>query len=152
MPSRVAAFAALVFLLAASAVLAGRINGPFLGKINGKASVSNQDGINSGNSTSASPVTFDLDPESSADNLTSSLTINSAAMTLVADYDARDASASSWPADTTGPTLTVAGSDDDPDGYTEVERSRAARVAVASAVNPRRQTPVALNTRYRRSS
>ncbi len=114
MPSRVAAFAALVFLLAASAVLAGRINGPFLGKINGKASVSNQDGINSGNSTSASPVTFDLDPESSADNLTSSLTINSAAMTLVADYDARDASASSWPADTTGPTLTVAGSDDDP--------------------------------------
>lgn len=97
-------------------VFAGAV---FAGKINGGIDMINSGGIgggivNGGDSGVPSPVTFDLDPESTPDNLTSSLTINGTEMTILADYDARDATTSTWAADTTGPSLVTAGSGDSP--------------------------------------
>jgi len=62
----------------------------------------------------AAPVvpdpTMDVVAGSSLDNVGNTLVINGVSMTLVAEYDARDATLSSWPARTSGATASIAGS------------------------------------------
>lgn len=133
----------LVAALAATAALGGVGNGSIGGPGSAVGGGTITAGAIGGPSSSVDTVTFDLNPDGAAiasgpGNLSDSLTVNGTAMTIVASYDARDVSGTSWVARAgVAGTLAEAGSGTSPSSgqaapFTETA-ARGVKIAGSSA-------------------